>query len=381
MKAILFVLPYYKIGGTLTSFINLIDLIDKSKYEVDVFALKNEVDDYSLLPKGINYLGLDFAKSPKTKQFISYKKLLYKTIKIVNRLLHKLRFDFSDYVFRKMAVSLSDRYSCVIAFQEGQATRMAQYISAPYRIAWVHCIYSRVMSLDSSMYINPYYNYDKIVCVSRTAANDMIKSEPSFKRKIHVVYNAVNKKKLFELSSQRLVFSKKINFVSIGRIDPVKRFSSIPMIASSIRDCGLIFDWWIVGGVAAYDEYENLINEIDNFKVSDFVHPIGALSNPYPYIKSCDLLICLSLSETFNYTIAEAKVLGTPVVSTDFPSAYEFIEHNITGFIFPIEKLADGLVRLLKNVDLLNTVRSNLASENYSSLVTKLQFQSLLNNE
>ena len=59
MKKILFILPYYKIGGTLTSFANLIPLIDKEAYEVDVFALTNDVDDVVILPKGVNYLGLN----------------------------------------------------------------------------------------------------------------------------------------------------------------------------------------------------------------------------------------------------------------------------------------------------------------------------------
>ena len=75
MKKILFVLPYYKIGGTLTSFANLIPLIDKTKYEIDVFALANEVDDFSILPTGVNYIGLKSSESHSTNQKPSFKNI------------------------------------------------------------------------------------------------------------------------------------------------------------------------------------------------------------------------------------------------------------------------------------------------------------------
>lgn len=65
MIKILFVLPYYKIGGTLTSFSNLIPLLDKKKYEISAFSLTNDVDDLAMLPRGVNYLGLKIDTSRK----------------------------------------------------------------------------------------------------------------------------------------------------------------------------------------------------------------------------------------------------------------------------------------------------------------------------
>ena len=38
-KRILFILPYFELGGIFTSFRNLMPLLDKGKYEVDVFAI------------------------------------------------------------------------------------------------------------------------------------------------------------------------------------------------------------------------------------------------------------------------------------------------------------------------------------------------------
>ena len=378
MKKILFVLPYYKIGGTLTSFVNLLPLIDKKRYDVDVFALTNDVDDMTILPKNVNYLGFNIKESKVNTYAKGLRNKLVGLIKSGKCLLTRFGCDPSDMVFRKMAKSLSGKYDVVIAFQEGQATRMAQYILAPQKIAWVHCIYSRFKSLANGLSIDVYNHFDKIVCVSHTAVKDMVDCEPQWKDKIYVVYNAVDATYVNMKAVDDTNFIKKVNLVSIGRIDPVKRLSCIPKIAAELKGSGIIFDWWIVGGVAVQDEYDKLITRITQFDVSDCVHPIGQLSNPYPYIRASDLLVCLSSSETFNYTIAEAKVIGIPVVSTDFPCAYEFVENEKTGLILPIEQIADGIRRMLNDKNLYSEFKNRLVSNNDYHYKTKEQFELLI---
>jgi len=378
MLSILFVLPYYKIGGTLTSFANLIPLIDRDKYEISAYAVTNDIDDFDMLPGGVNYVGLEQPHSKEAVTPRGIKSRIISYLKTGRRLLAKMGFDISDVVFRKMAIPLSGKYDVVIAFQEGTATRMAQFISAPQKVAWVHSMYSRFKSCNRTFDVGIYNNFEKIVCVSHTAAKDMEGSEPQWHGKICVVYNAVDAAKLIDKASEGIAFNKKMNIVSVGRIDPVKRFSYIPAIASRLKEAGLDFDWWIIGGVADKDEYDNLMLNIHKLQVEDCVLTIGALSNPYPYIKSSDLLVCLSSSETFNYTIAEAKAIGTPVVTADFPSAFEFVEQGETGLILPMEKIADGIFRMLVDKSLYTNIVSNLASIREDVPTTKQQFESLL---
>ena len=60
---------------------------------------------------------------------------------------------------------------------------------------------------------------------------------------------------------------------------------------------------------------------------------MGAKSNPYPYIAKADIYVQPSRHEGYCLTLAEAKCLAKPIVTTNFIGAYEQIEDGYTGFI------------------------------------------------
>ena len=73
--------------------------------------------------------------------------------------------------------------------------------------------------------------------------------------------------------------------------------------------------------------------------------------------------------------------IGTPVVSTDFPCAFEFIEHEKTGLILPIEQIAEGIIRMLNEKELYKNIRHNILLKSNSNTYIKDQFESLLNSD
>lgn len=377
-KKILFVLPYFELGGIFTSFRNLMPLLDKEKYEVDVFAITKTGEGLKIMPDGINVIG-GIPNSVQTNKMANLRIKIIKHLKKVKKLMIILGYNPNEKIFQRMARPLSNKYDVVIAFQEGQATMMAKYIEAPMKIAWIHSIYSRYRSvLKNKAPIEVYENYNKIVCVSKTAAEDFIKSEPRWKSKVNVVYNAIDRDRVKEMSLEKVTLGSDINIVSIGRIVSLKRFSHIPRIASDLMENGFKFDWWIIGGSADEEEFQKIKENIRKYKVETCVHLTGALSNPYPYIKKSNLLVCLSTSETFNYTIAEAKVFGVPVVTTDFDSAYEFVEDGKTGLISPIENVAQNIIKILSSKKLQEQISNNIGQLPSNECLILGQFNQLV---
>lgn len=103
------------------------------------------------------------------------------------------------------------------------------------------------------------------------------------------------------------------------------------------------------------------------FSLQEELCLLGEVNNPYPYIKNANLLVSTSLSEACPNVINEAKILGTPIVSTDFGSVYEFIEDNVNGLISPIETIADKIEQMISNEATYNSIKSNISQFKYNN--------------
>ncbi len=86
------------------------------------------------------------------------------------------------------------------------------------------------------------------------------------------------------------------------------------------------------------DKSETLSNEIFNYArklhCDHNICIIKALSNPYPIIKKCDLLICFANQDrVLPVSILGAICLGVPVLSTDFTGAHNFFDKLGGGIV------------------------------------------------
>ena len=88
--------------------------------------------------------------------------------------------------------------------------------------------------------------------------------------------------------------------------------------------------------------------------MSDYVILLGQQTNPYPYFAQTDLYVQTSIFEGSCITIEEAMVFYKPVVSTNFPPAYNKIEDGKNGFIVNMDAsaIAEKIQLLLDNKSL-----------------------------
>ena len=107
------------------------------------------------------------------------------------------------------------------------------------------------------------------------------------------------------------------------------------------------------------------------------VRPIGARKNPYVYMKSCNLYVCLSVSEACPFVINEASILHLPIVCTDFPSAHEFIKPGFNGVICSFESLADNISSLIFNKKKYGELCENVKSYTYNNELIKKKLKNL----
>ena len=102
---------------------------------------------------------------------------------------------------------------------------------------------------------------------------------------------------------------------------------------------------------------------------------LGFKENPYPYMAKADVYVQTSTFEGFGLTIAEAKILHRPVVSTDFDIVHDQITDGQNGLIAEMtpESVAEKILKLLYGDSLRSKIIHNLEKENNTTSSTEIQ--------
>ena len=347
MKSILFVIPEYSHGGTNKSLENLLSLIDKRKYDISIYCLYEDGGDYYkkvfapyVLKKSWLYYWLH--DNVCTRKFMGlYNKLT--------------KHDHFTWLYKREAQLLEQKrsFDVVVGYQEGTATKFVSFFSKGKKVSWIHCDYGAWR--ENTRRIEDEIIYKKIhsiVCVSESAKKSFCSLFPELFFKTHAIFNLLKTEDIRAKSKKELTYaidgSNICNIVSLGRLNIVKQFEKIPIIANKVREMtDKPFRWYIIGDGSSEGDIKR---EITKYGLQNIVTLTGARNNPYPFIKDANLLVCTSKSESFSYVIAEAKVLHTPVLSNDFPVAYEVVDETM-GWIANIKDMPQVLARIIDNVD------------------------------
>ena len=110
-----------------------------------------------------------------------------------------------------------------------------------------------------------------------------------------------------------------LRILTIGRLANQKGYDMALEACKILKEKGIEFKWYSLGIGPLKEEIEKYINENNlenNFKL------LGVKSNPYPFIKDCDIYVQTSRFEGFGIAIAEARMLNKPVVTTRFDAVY-----------------------------------------------------------
>lgn len=220
-----------------------------------------------------------------------------------------------------------------------------------------------------------YNHYDNIAAVTE----DMIKSIRTISGRddnIKVVKNTINYKKIIEKSSldfeetpyskcsvSKEAFLSAVNsnakkFINIGRFDPQKAQDRLIRAFAKIHSQDENSYLFIVGGYSLVGTYEKLSKLIEELKLENKIILIVNMPNPYNLLARCDYFILSSLHEGFGLVLAEADILGKPVISTDIDGPRTFmqkhggtlVENSEDGILDGMRLLAEGKIKPM-NVD------------------------------
>lgn len=283
-----------------------------------------------------------------------------------NRLMLRLDHDWYAqimYMYRihKPKLVFPGHFDCAIAYSTDYSD-LAMIVSADAdkRIAFVHgdaTYHKRSAKLNDKL----IRKLDMVYSVSHEAKDKFLQMHPRYSGKTDVIHNVVLENEIRQKSQDYpvgMVFDDKLNICTVARLSPEKRQYLIPGIARRLLDDGLKFRWYLIGGGS---DREHIEKEIQIYNVEDHVILLGPHSNPYPYIKNCDLYVQTSVHEAYCLTVAEARILGRPIVTTDATGVREQFQGD-DGMVVSQNSNAiyEGVRKLLIDEDLRRLYSKNL---------------------
>lgn len=374
MKRILFVINSLAIGGSEKSLVSLLNLIDYSKYEVDLLMLKKGEPFDKYIPQEVNILDIpDYYRflTGDSKNINLYKKTLYMISRykssIELRLNGKLNKKINNQqIFyrnqKRILDKLSTKYDVAIAYAQGFPTYfVAEKVESDKKLAWINCDYTATL-YDKDLDKKFYDRIDNIIAVSESGKKSIVNVNNDYEGKIKIIKDIVNPNLIKEMAEESIgeLDEEEINILTVARIvKGYKGYDLAVKAAGLLKDEGYKFKWYAIGDGPDKEQIEELIKENN---VEDEFVLLGSRDNPYPYMKKCNIYVQPSRVEGFGLTVAEAKILRKPIVCTNFRTAKELINNNIDGLIVNINEksISDGIKMYMENRGLKGRIINNL---------------------
>lgn len=374
-KNILFVMESLGIGGAEKSLATLLSLLDKDKYDVSLYLFKQEGEFMNQIPDWINILPV--SEDDKLNQNFKTAWITYLKKGKIKRSYFSLKWlikcIFSKYIKHKreyigwrdqkhLYTNIDNKYDVAIGFLEKKTTYfVVDHVKANKKIAFMHTDYDAIphdKKLDNT-YL-PLLDY--LAVVSEHTKDTMLKHFPFMKNKVIVIKNMISPKIITEMSKDKCLeldnCKANLKIVTVGRLTDQKNIDGAINVLKMIRDKGVDAEWFVVG---EGEERNNLQKQIIENNLENKFHLIGAKSNPYPYMLNCDIYVQPSRWEGYGITVAEAKALCKPIVTSDIPEFKEQINNKVNGLICEdIEEMHEKIIELHKNKKLQKYLINNL---------------------
>ena len=376
MKKILFIMSNLNCGGAEKALVSLLKTIDYSQYEVDLLLFRHEgiflkqmPEEVNILPEPFGYKYYDMSSIKAIKELLKQVRIgdairrikaifIYKSEKDTYRCGQKVW----PYV-SKMFGKLNKKYDVAIGYLENNPIYYCvDNVDAKKKIGFIHNDYDKLglNPIGDRIYFN---KLDNIVTVSEECAEVLKNRFPENKDKVRVMYNIVSPSIINEMAKEKIdINNAEINLVTVGRLNYQKGYDMAIEACKKLVEKGYDIKWNVLG---EGEERGNLESLIKKYKLQDRFILLGIKENPYPYVRNADIYVQTSRFEGKSIAIDEAKILNKPILVTNFTTVRDQISDGVNGLIvdMDVDSIVEGLESLIKDSNLRNRLKNNLASE------------------
>lgn len=386
-KRIFIAIQYLEIGGAERSLIGLLNAIDYARHEVDLFVYDHRGEFMSLIPESAHLL-------PENPVYAAINRPIKEVLKkghigvALARIMAKIHYAIyqkthhpkeGSGIFQYVADCVTPllpslkgygTYDLAISFLTPHNI-VRDKVNARQKIAWIHTDYSTI-SVNTFKELPVWKSFDRIMAVSEGVRKTFLQTFPTLADKVEVMENILSptfvqeQADMQDVSALMPAIEGELRFCSVGRFTLAKNFDNVPFICQKLVKKGLKFKWYIIG----YGGDEELIQRnIRQAGMEEVCILLGKQSNPYPFMKACDIYIQPSRFEGKAVTVREAQILGKPVIITRFATSSAQLTDQVDGVIVPMdnEEAAEGIYNFTKNLELQEQIKNYLSTHDYGN--------------
>ena len=337
MIKILFLIHDLGQGGAEKVLVNLVNNMDRSKFDISVTALFGGGVNEQFLASDIHFRAVFPKEVPGNSKLM---KLL------TPAQLHRM--------------CVKEHYDIEVSYLEGPSARVISGCNDANTklVSWIHVEQHTMERLSGSFRSERearecYDRFDQTVCVSQYVHDDFCRIL-NFQNPCRVLYNTVESEKILahaDDTAPELMDDEKIRLMAVGTLKESKGYMRLLSIIKRLRDEEYPVHLYILGIGPLQQEMERYIQASD---LQEAVTLLGYQTNPYKYVAKCDLFVCASFAEGFSTAATEALIVGTPVCTVEVSGMKEMLgEHDEWGIVTENseEALYQGIKDLLDHPD------------------------------
>lgn len=370
--------------------------LDPGQVEIDLYVLTGQGELVGELPTYVRLLNKEYAEysvwSPRGRRRLGHivaKALLYR-----GEVLRSFPYLCGNFVrmfkggklypdkllWRALADSgqrTDQVYDLAVAYLEGgSAYYVADYVRAQKKAAFVHVDYRQAgytRALDQDCYLR----FDRIFAVSGEVRDVFISVYPECAGRTVIFPTLLDRERIMKMSQAEGGFvddgpaendggnlsekDRGFRILSVGRLTAQKAYEVSIEAMRLLKVKGVKARWYVLG---EGDERARLERLIGRYGLSEEFILLGAVPNPYPYMRQADIYVQASRFEGRSVAVREAGVLGKPILLSDCSGNREQVEDGVDGLMcaFTPQAVCDGILRLILD-DALRTRLGQAAAE------------------
>lgn len=311
MLKVLFLIHDLGQGGAEKVLVNLVNNMDRSKFDISLTVLFGGGVNEQFLSPDIHFRAVFPKEVPGNSKLM---KLL------TPEQLHKL--------------CVKERYDIEVSYLEGPSARVISGCpdADTKLVSWIHVEQHSMGRLAKSFRSETearkcYDRFDQTVCVSQFVHDDFCRIL-NYQKPCRVLYNTVESDRILAASGEEapeLADDGKKRFAAVGTLKESKGYDRLLRIIRRLKEDGSAVHLYILG---TGPEQQTLEKYVTDHGMQDCVTFLGYKTNPYKYVSKCDLFICASHAEGFSTAATEALIVGTPVCTVAVSGMKEMLGEN-----------------------------------------------------